>query len=102
MAPAMPASPATVTPAAARMQVSARLAGAETAPGEACDPVPARVIAPPSGPVTCADVPTAGHLQPAHRGSYAGTSGPPRHRYPRDGFYLLLCCLPGVPIGRLP
>jgi hypothetical protein len=34
------------------MQVSARLAGAETALGGACDPLPARVIAPPSGPVT--------------------------------------------------
>ncbi len=31
-------------------------------------------------PVTCADVPAAGHLQPAHRGSYAGTFGPPTER----------------------
>lgn len=76
-----------------RGQMSAQLAGAETAPGGACDPVPARVIAPPSGPVTCAAVPAAGHLRPADRGSYAGTSGPPnaplrelskRDRYQRE------------------
>jgi hypothetical protein len=46
--PAMPASAATVTPAAARMHVSARLTDAETAPGGAGNPAPARVIVPPS------------------------------------------------------
>src|SRR5216684_1933989 len=78
----MPASPTTVTPAAARMHASARLPAAGTPPGSAPDLLPARLIARPFLCLTCANVPEAGHLRTAHRGSYAGTFGPPRHRYP--------------------
>jgi hypothetical protein len=62
--------------------------------------VRARVIAPPSWPVTCADVPAAGHFRPACRGSHAGTLGPPRHRRPVRWPHLALRDLEGVPTGR--
>ena len=69
--------------------------------GGTCDPVLTRVIALPYWPVTCADVPAAGHLRPARRGSHAGTFGPPTDRdigTPCDRPRLLLRHLSGVPI----
>jgi hypothetical protein len=62
------------------------------------EPAPGRLMWRPSCLVICADAPAVGHLRSGFRGSYAGTCGPPRHRYPRDRRHLLHYYLSGVPI----